>query len=215
MKCCFVVAMKCEADAITRSFSEMTARTEFGREVREGIHRGEKCALVIAGVGKVNAAAATQLALSLYHPELLVNAGVAGAIDLAMKVGELYAVRRVFQSDFDLSAVNPIPRGSPNEYDSPWFVLESVAGLPSADVATSDSFDNYDRDYDFVRGEMGVSLRDMELGAIAHVAKRAGVPLMAVKSVSDVHCKGLATPADQYLNNLPVALESLAGYFSK
>lgn len=209
MKRVFVIAMDSEAAAIVDRLESPRETAVHGRRVVEGLLAGERTAVVVSGIGKVNAAAATELALARYAPELIVNAGVAGAIDPAMKVGELYSVDRVFQCDFDLSGINPAPKGSPDEYDSPWFDLTLDGRLPFASCATGDAYDNEDRDIDFVRGEMGASLRDMELGAIAHVCRRAGVPVVAVKSVSDVHVGGNVKPTVQYTVNLQTAIRSI------
>ena len=58
------------------------------------------------GVGKVNAAAAAQLALARFNPEVLLNVGVAGALHAPMQVAEVYRVRAAVQYDFDLAAIN-------------------------------------------------------------------------------------------------------------
>lgn len=210
----YVIAMASEAEAVLRGMKDQRRQMLWGREIVEGKIGGESAAVVIAGVGKVNAAAATQLAIDRYQPERIINLGVAGAIDLTMKVGEVYAISKVFQCDYDLSQLNPAPKGTPNEYETPWFYLEEVkswpgAGLRTAICATGDSYDNRDPDLDFVRGTMGAQLRDMELGAIAHVCRRAGIGLAAAKAVSDVHAPGLPPPIEQYAANLTVAVEAL------
>ena len=56
--------------------------------------------------------------------------------------------------------------------------------------------------------DVKADLRDMEGGAIAHVALRAGVPCRMLKSVSDVAGSGSTT--DQYLANLKRALAALS-----
>ena len=205
--------MPCEAETIYRHFTEHRRLDEFGREIHEGKLHGEETALIVAGVGKVNAAAATQLALSKYAPEEIFNAGVCGGCDPKMQVAELYAVDRAFQCDFDLSAINPTPRGTPNEFDTPWFELRPVAGLPVRRCASGDTFDSEGKDHDFVCGEMGAYLREMELGAIAHVCKRAGTQVRAVKAISDVSDPEKESQADQYPKNLAKALAALADFF--
>lgn len=214
MKEVFVIAMESEADAVLRHMSDVLRFEECGRVVHQGLLKGEKTAVVICGLGKVNAAAGTQYAIDHFAPERIVNIGVAGGLDPSMKIGEVYSVSKCFQCDFDLSAVNHTPKGTPDEYDSPYFELCSLAAdhsdLPSAIVSTGDSFVNDDPDRDFVYGEMGAWLRDMELAAIAHVCRRAGVACCALKSVSDVHFPDRPPPTEQYATNLKNAVDALA-----
>lgn len=205
----FVVAMESEAAAILPHLTHRRELSVFGRCVVEGALAGERTAVVISGIGKVNAAAATQLALDRYAPNLLLNVGVVGGVDARLSVAELCIVSRAFQCDFDLSAVNGTPRGTPDEYRQPFFDLLAVPGFESVICATGDAFTNDDADRDFVVKEMGASVRDMELGAIAHVAARAGVPLASLKAVSDVHVPGRLPPVEQYRLNLARAVAAL------
>ena len=211
MKDVFVIAMEPEADAVLRHMTDVMRFESCGRVVCQGTLRGETAAVVICGIGKVNAAAGTQYAIDCLSPERIVNLGVAGGIDPTMKVAEVYAISRCFQCDFDLSEVNHTPKGTPDEFTGPFYDLQNpFPGLPTAVVATGDAFTNCDFDRGFVRDEMGAGLRDMELAAIAHVCRRAGVTCCAVKAVSDVHFPEQPPPTDQYASNLRKAVDALA-----
>lgn len=215
MKNVFVIAMESEADAVLRHLSDVLRFEECGRTVYQGLLNGEQTAVVICGLGKVNAAAGTQYAIDHFTPERIVNLGVAGGLDASMSVGQVYSISKCFQCDFDLSDINHTPKGTPDEYDSPFFELSNfpttqLSNLPIAIVSTGDSFVNGDPDRDFVYGEMGAWLRDMELAAIAHVCKRAGVRCCALKSVSDVHFPDRPPPTEQYAVNLKMAVDSLS-----
>lgn len=215
MKNVFVIAMESEADAVLRHLSDVLRFEECGRTVYQGLLNGEQTAVVICGLGKVNAAAGTQYAIDHFTPERIVNLGVAGGLDASMSVGQVYSISKCFQCDFDLSDINHTPKGTPDEYDSPFFELSNfptsqLSNLPTAIVSTGDSFVNGDPDRDFVYGEMGAWLRDMELAAIAHVCKRAGVRCCALKSVSDVHFPDRPPPTEQYAVNLKMAVDSLS-----
>lgn len=56
------------------------------------------------GIGKVNIAMATQLLLTRYAPDLVLNAGVAGAME-NLPVGTLVLAEQFVQHDMDTSAV--------------------------------------------------------------------------------------------------------------
>lgn len=211
MKDVFVIAMETEADAVVRNMTDVLRFEECGRVVHQGKLKGEPTAVVLCGIGKVNAAAGTQYAIDHFAPERIVNIGVAGGIDASMQVAQLYSITKCFQCDFDLSVINPTPKGTVNEYETPYFDLEPFdAGLPQTIVASGDFFANDNHDRAFVYDEMGAWLRDMELGAIAHVCKRAGLRCCSLKSVSDVNYPGCPKPVEQYLVNLKKAVDALA-----
>lgn len=205
----FVVAMECEADAVIRNMADCAASTMFGRKVVKGTIDGEGTAVVVAGVGKVNAAAGAQLAMSSFGADILLNVGVAGGLVPGMKVGEIYCVDRAVQYDFDLSKINGTPIGTPNECTDPFFALSKAGPWPDAIVATGDRFTDDEGEVAFLRKTFDANVREMELGAIAHVASRAGVPLYAWKAISDV--VGLGTMSGQYAVNLKRCLEILSG----
>ena len=56
------------------------------------------------GVSKVNAAMATQLLISLYQPDLVLNAGVAGCFE-NMPIGSIVLAEGFLQHDVDTSAL--------------------------------------------------------------------------------------------------------------
>lgn len=205
----FVVAMDNEAAAVTAHFAAVAEESVFGRRIVTGTLAGEPTAVVVSGVGKVNAAAATQLALCLFNPEVLLNVGVAGALHAPMQVAEIYRVRAAVQYDFDLAQINGTKIGTLNEYQDREIPLDLAGNaLPEALLATGDRFNDSQVDYRFLVDDVKADLRDMEGAAIAHVAYRAGVKFRSIKSVSDVAGSGSTT--DQYLANLKIALSSLS-----
>lgn len=180
----FVIAMESEAQA-----------------VRPCLRGGEK--LVVCGIGKVNAALATQKAIDEGASEI-VNAGVCGGFDPKMEVGDVYEVGRAVEYDFDLSQLLPIPVGQHSERRTPFYELNGTQTL-----GTGDHFRNDDVDLPLL-AKLGVTLRDMEGAAIAHVCERNGVKCRLVKSVTNVQGKGLMT--GQFHDNLNFALNTLRRY---
>ena len=205
----FVVAMACEAETVVRHLADVRRETLFGREVVQGTLDGTGTAVVVAGVGKVNAAAGAQLALGALRARALLNVGVAGGLDTHLRVGDILRATRAVQYDFDLSRINGTPVGTPNECQTPYFELAAAPGdWPAATVATGDRFLDDEGENDLLRRTFGANVREMELGAIAHVASRADVPLYAWKAISDV--AGQGTMSGQYKINLDRCLEILA-----
>ena len=184
----FVIAMKCEADA-----------------VEPHLKPGDR--LYVAGIGKVNAAAATQKAICEGTDEIW-NVGLCGGFGEGIAVGDVFTVDRAVEYDFDLAKLNGTAIGVLNEYDTPYLPFAPVGGLPARTLATGDHFNDSETDYTLITKELGASLRDMEGAAIAHVCKREGVRCHAVKCVTNVAGKGSMT--GQYEENTRRCLERLS-----
>ena len=193
MQRAFVIAMECEAEA-----------------VRPNLRPDDR--LYVSGVGKVNAAAAAMQAICEGASEIW-NAGLAGGFGEGVEVGDVLAVGRAVEYDFDLAQLNGTAVGVLNEYDTPYlevapFEIPAASGIRGwATLATGDRFNDSDADNELIASVLGASLRDMEGGAIAHVCKRRGVPCHMVKCVSDV--AGRSSMLVQYAQNRERCLRRL------
>jgi adenosylhomocysteine nucleosidase len=166
------------------------------------------------GVSKVNAAMATQLMISLYAPDLIVNIGVAGCFE-DLPIGTLVLAEDFVQHDVDTTAV-----GDPIGLVS----TVNLVSFPTSDpelakaamdrtgytyrvgrVATGDWFAVAGERAAFIRDTFHPLLCEMEGGAAAQVCGRNGVKFMALKSVSDC----LFGKEKDYVFNFPAAMKDL------
>ncbi len=200
----YVIAMESEAKCVLDHMTETLESLEFGRRVVSGKLHGERVLVVVSGVGKANAAAATQFAIGSGADEIR-NVGVAGGFEEGMKVGDLYEVDCAVQYDFDLSAVNGTEKGTLNERETPYFPLARDGKYPAKTLGTGDRFTESEADFPLFR-RLGVGLRDMEGAAIAQVCERCGVPLYSLKCVSNVIGSGAT---GQYAAHLAGCLKTL------
>ena len=201
----FVAAMESEAEAVLSAFSEKTETLEWGRRVVRGKFRGEPVLLVVSGVGKANAAAATQLAIA-DGAKGIVNAGVCGGFDPSLKVGDVCEVSAAVQYDFDLAAVNGTDIGVLDERKSARIPLRTTGRRPAFVIATGDHFNDAEGDLPLL-ARLGCGLRDMECGAVAQVCERAGIPCLALKCVTNVIGSGAT---GQFRDNLAKCLATLS-----
>ena len=107
----FVIAMPNEAEA-----------------VRPHLKAGDR--LYVSGIGKVNAAAATQKAICEGADEIW-NVGLCGGFGDDIEVGDVFTVDRAVEYDFDLAKLNGTRVGQLNEYDTPYLPLERISNLKS------------------------------------------------------------------------------------
>ena len=148
----------------------------------------------IGGVSKVNAAMATELLISLYHPDLVLNVGVAGCFE-EVPIGTLVLAEAFLQHDVDTTAVGD-PAGlvsTVNRTEFPTSDLEKAKAAMDKTgfayrtglVATGDWFATDTPRAHWISDTFHPLLCDMEGGADAQVCLRNGVPFMSIKSVSD------------------------------
>ena len=210
MKYAFVIAMPNESETVIGNLTEKTETKLFGRRVVTGKLHGEETAVVVAGIGKSNAAASAQLAISAFSPETVFNVGVAGGLDKAMQVGDFYEIESAVQYDFNLSMINHTEIGTLNERKTPHIPCKVTGEFPPRILATADRFT--DGNDTLLLKRLGCTVCDMEGAAIAHVCETAGVGFRSLKCISDV--VGSGSQASQYMINLAKCLTKLTEYFA-
>ncbi|MEZ5247434.1 MAG: hypothetical protein R2707_20265 [Acidimicrobiales bacterium] len=166
----------------------------------------------VPAIGTTAAALTTHVALNLDtvpRPALVLSVGTAGGWSRnGSDIGDTY---------FAWPHVSCHDR----RIDLPGFQAYGDADLPTADlrhhaealgcgigvVTTGDSLDESPTDRDRIIGNAGV-VKEMEAAAVAWVAHLHGVPVGAVKTITDLVDSEIATP-EQFMANLAVAAASL------
>ena len=196
-----------EAAPIISAMEHVKERTISGKRVVLGTLFKKKVAIVVCGVGKVNAACGTQLAIDKLKAEKIVNIGVAGGLNKELSVGEVYQISHAVQYDFDLSEINGTAIGTLDECKENYLPLNICRKYRIKRLATGDRFNDDKNDYKLLTKVLEADIRDMECGAIVQVCMHAGVKCYAYKIISDLAGSGSTT--EQYLNNLSLCFETL------
>ena len=176
-------------------------------------HIREDVIACCGGVGKVNAAMATQLLITLFRPDVILNAGVAGCFE-EVPIGTLVLAEGFVQHDVDTTGVGD-PVGLVSTVKQITFPTSDFAaakaamdkvGLPyrTGLVATGDWFAVPCQRTQWIADTFHPLLCEMEGCAVAQVCMRNGVKCMAIKSVSDC----LVVKHDYYFN-FPTAMKDL------
>lgn len=139
----------------------------------EAAYVPEHLTTVLTGIGKVEAAAATAMAIAAYQPRVIVNVGTAGA--LTDEVAGLKTPSLVINHDLDADMIRQL--GYP-AIDSLELTQGDGTVLATGDLFVADSQ---------VRDSLGsrAHLVDMEGFAIARVSQIFGIECRLVKVVSD------------------------------
>ncbi|MEZ0212566.1 MAG: 5'-methylthioadenosine/S-adenosylhomocysteine nucleosidase [Xanthobacteraceae bacterium] len=156
----------------------MAAPHEYGTQLRARIDP------LICGVGPVEAAVATTMALSLLRqaggvPDLVFTVGSAGSRRLDHAV--VYQMASVSYRDMDASPLG-FEKGVTPFLDEPATIAipHSIDGIPAASLATGASIVS-GAAYDAIEADMV----DMESFAVLRAAKRFGLPTIGLRGISD------------------------------
>lgn len=183
-----VVALESEAKHFLAQVEEKTEFELIDKKAYRGKICGKDIVLAISGIGKVNASFTTQALILKFNPTHIVNFGTAGGTNGNARLFEYYIIAKCCQFDFDLSAIDPVPAGYIQDYNTVLFdnFTAGFDGFKKINLASADRFSFDQKDIDAINGN-SCSLRDMEGGAIAQVCTANKVPLVMIKGVTDVY----------------------------
>ena len=159
-------------------------------------------------VGTVPAAVTAYLAVQALAPDVVVSAGTAGGFasrgaaiaDVYLATGYSNHDRRIPMEAFDKYGVwafdaHPAPR------------LAAAAGLKQGPVSTGNSFDACPEDLAGMAAT-GAAVKEMEAAGIVWATHLFDVPLLALKSVTDI-VDGDRPTGEEFLANLGAASKAL------
>ena len=189
-------AMDIEVNRI-QSHMKNTARTVIsGREFVSGPLNGCEAVVVQCGIGKVNAALCTEALILHFHPDVVINSGVAGSLSGKVSIGEIALGEGVIQHDVDTSAL-----GDPVGFVSTVNMLEFPCSAPVVDqleqairdegipmargvIASGDQFVT-ESIKARILSHFDCIACEMEAGAIGQVCYANGVDFAILRSISD------------------------------
>lgn len=165
----------------------------------QGKIQNRECILIKCGVGKVNAARATQVMLDHFEIDYVINVGVAGSLNAMLNVGDVVISKKTIQHDFDITAfghskgyisgVGAFIESNHELVDEFSAVLESLPErnykIKMGIVATGDIFCTETWMKDKIRAKFNADVVDMECAAIAQICYLNEKPFIAIRSISD------------------------------
>ena len=156
--------------------------------VRRLTAHGHNVTIATCGLGKVNAALAAGLFAT--DADILLMSGTCGA--LGAEPGRAYWLAEAVQHDYGANEpglfrryrAGDWPMGEAGEAHFA-AMADPGLGLPHARIASGDSFVACPDAAADLKANLGATLVDMEVGAVAQVAARLGKPWVAIKAVTD------------------------------
>ena len=150
--------------------------------------------VINSGAGELAAAAATQLLITGYGAELIVNFGVVGGLTEAMTMAKTVVVERVVHTDFDTTAWNGYEPGRYPDYPTRYIeaapqlvqlAREVFRELVPVTCASADKFIAGEEKKRALHETFGADICEMEAAGVLLTANRCGIPCLLIKAVSD------------------------------
>ena len=190
-----VVAMDKEITPFLKSVGEEFLCEQKGQYTVYGYNSGDKkIYLVKSGIGEIFAASATQMLISEYKPQLIMNFGVCGSLVKNLSVMKTVIVKGVVHYDFDLSEIDNVKVGQYPGYETPIISAESdfynvvkrvVTNADEAVCASADKFVANPKIKQYLNETFGATVCDMECAGVLLTAKGSNIPCVIIKAVSD------------------------------
>ena len=189
-------AMDVEVAAIKAAMQDTTDKVISGIPFYTGTLHRRPAILARCGIGKVNDAVCTQIMISVFGVDEIINTGVAGAVAHGIRQNDIVIADKFVQHDVDTSAIGD-PPGFVSTVNRIYFAADSgiaerlraaigdKAHCVTGTIATGDQFVADKAVTEQLRQRFHAAACDMEGGAIAHVCTLAGIPFGAVRCISD------------------------------
>jgi adenosylhomocysteine nucleosidase len=212
-----LTGLRAEANLLEGELTHRVEQQVAGKRFVLGSFLDTPIALTWTGMGKVNAAMITMLALQHFQPQALIATGIAGALHPDHVTGDVVLAERVMQYDYgELTAegiqIRPTKNPRTNEPNPLFFPADSqliqsattqlaeieLLPLPESSaprlprihvgvLVTGDMFAPLLVTRQTLHEEFGAEAIDMESGAIAQVCWVQGIPFLAIRGISDTN----------------------------
>ncbi len=175
-----IVAMKREIEPLLAKWQRNGKKVEHKSiSVLDG-YMCEGARVIVAGIGRKNAAVATRVVIEYHEPELIISAGLAGALRAGLAPGA--AIR----------AAVVVDGASGQKYE-----CRHDSGARGVLVTTASVLCRDEKQG--LAAKFGGDAVEMEAAAVAEVAHASGIAFMAVKAISDpLHME--MPPMDRFID---------------
>lgn len=182
---------------------ELKLNKKFKRAKMEfyvGKYLEKEVILVRSGIGKVNAALCTQVLISEFQVEAIINIGVAGAIYDELEVGDIVISEDVMEHDFDVTSfgkykLGEIPRMDESIFAADESLVEIATKASNSEdikhktftgrILSGDIFVASAEKKEFLWNEFKGYCTEMEGAAIGHACYMNNIPFVIIRAMSD------------------------------
>ena len=176
---------------------EMVERA--GMTFVKGMLCGKDVTVVRSGIGKVNAGICTQVLVSEFHADVLINTGIAGSLDARIDIGDMVISTDALYHDMDATSfgypLGEVPRMGLLAFPADERLVRLAAEANAeanpdihtftGRVVSGDQFVASDEVKGRILENFGGLCTEMEGAAIAHAAYLNKVSCVIIRAISD------------------------------
>lgn len=184
--------MDIEIRLLRQNFDNIEFQTISNHEFAISVFRDMKIVTVVSGVGKVNAAITTQILIDTFHPDYMINTGIAGGLDKSLNHHDIILGTEFLYHDFNrqiLKDYYPFVDKFVSDSHLLHFARKvlSESGVPFREgmIISGDQFISSTEKSEQLFQEYGALCVEMESTAIAHCCFTNDVPVVILRSLSD------------------------------
>ena len=177
-------ALEKEVAQIKEELNGAHVTQEAGLTVVSGELDGLSVVATTAGMGTVNAAAATQHLISKYAPQAVVFSGIAGGLNPRLHINDVVIGKCLRYLDTDTALIAESAPGL-EEFVSAAAAEKDPKQFLVGTIATGDRFVTGDAMRTAAIEATHADCVEMEGAAIAHIAAKNGVDCLVLRAISD------------------------------
>jgi len=191
-------ALNEELEAILKDVTDLEEIKLRIRTFYKGKINNKEVVIVLAGIGKVNAAITTSILIEKFNVESIINIGVAGGQN-GVKHKDVVISREVLYHDVDVVSIGKYVKGQIPGSDALFYADEELLNKTKrilrnlnfnfkiGKIASGDQFIySSDKLKDINRLYSDIYAVEMEAAAIAHTATLYNIPFIIYRSISDI-----------------------------
>jgi adenosylhomocysteine nucleosidase len=164
-----------ESQGIVRGLAGATRSGPAALPVIAGTLAGRDTVIVHSGMGMASATDRIESFLEAHSPSLWIAAGFGGGLSPELRVGDIVSVQN-FSDPALLAAIAALP------------------ARPGVLITTKEVIETAGKKKDLAR-HTGAIVVDMETAAIHRLCAARGIPMLAIRAISDTACQDLPVPA--------------------
>ena len=199
MKIGLIGAMRDEIAALRNEMNITRTVTVAGMEFTEGTIGSMDAVAVQSGIGKVSAAACTQILIDHFRVTHVINSGIAGSLNNVLDIGDFVVSTDVVHHDFDATMFGyqqgEVPQLGTASFPADAELRKKIAAairqaapdinLLEGRIASGDQFISDAEKKQWIRDTFHADCCEMEGSAIAQTAWINGIPFVIVRAISD------------------------------
>ncbi|MGN2339643.1 5'-methylthioadenosine/adenosylhomocysteine nucleosidase [Clostridium cagae] len=213
-----IAAMAEELEILLKDLNLEEKKEKANMVFHKGTINNKNVVAVVCGIGKVNSAVCTQILISEYNVDKVVNVGVAGGIGKDIYPGDIVVAENLVQHDMDTSAfgdkIGQIPRLDTFDFKCDKDMVaaakkscEEISELNSftGRIVSGDQFVANLEKIQWLEKEFGAISCEMEGASIAQVCYLNSIPFVVIRSISDNANNGAHMDYEKFI---PIAVKN-------